>query len=274
MKILILGANGMLGHALINELANEDIFVADLPEIDITKTDDLKLKIKECKPEVIINSAAYTDVDGCESDNEKCDLINGKAVGDLAKICHQLDIILVHYSTDYIFDGNNETGYKEEDKPSPINSYGKSKLLGEELLQKNNQKYYLIRTAWLFGLNGKNFVNSIIDLSKSKKQLKIVDDQFGNPTYTKDLAKATFNLLSNKNKFGIYHLVNSGSCNRYDLALKIKEIKLLDSEIVPASSAEFKRPAARPKFSKLINTKLPSLRPWQEAVEEYLKTLK
>lgn len=272
MKILILGANGMLGHALMNEFANEDIIVCNRPEFDITRFKELNLKIKEANPEIIINSAAYTDVDGCETNSETCHLVNGQAVGNLAKTTQALNIIFVHYSTDYVFDGQKEQGYTEDEQTAPLNVYGRSKELGEQLLQKYGHKYYLIRTAWLYGSHGKNFVDTILDLSKKQKQLKIVNDQFGNPTSTKDLAKATRQILMEKKNFGIYHRTNYGSCSWYDLARKIKEIKRLNVEVMPVSSTQYKRAAKRPKYSKLINTKLPDLRFWGEALKEYLKS--
>ena len=271
MKILILGANGMLGHALINAFANEDIMVGDLPEFDITKTEDLKLKIKGFKPEIVINAAAFTKVDECEAKKNLCNQINGEAVGDLAKICKDLNAILVHYSTDYVFDGNKKEGYLETDQTKPVNAYGASKELGEKLLQKNTAGFYLIRTAWLYGPFGKNFVDTIIELALKQKEIKVVNDQFGNPTYAKDLAQATKQILIDKPAFGIYHRTNAQSCSWHELAKKIKEIMGLTAELIPVSSAEFPMAAKRPRYSKLINTKLPELRSWTEALEEYLK---
>ncbi|HLC64033.1 MAG TPA: dTDP-4-dehydrorhamnose reductase [Patescibacteria group bacterium] len=274
MRIYILGANGMLGRALMKEFAAEEIMVGDLPEVDITKFDDLKKRLESFRPEIVINAAAYTDVDGSETNKEICNLVNGTAVGELSKICSGLNAVLVHYSTDYVFDGANELGYQENDQPAPINAYGQSKHLGEQLLQKRYRKYYLIRTAWLYGPEGKNFVNTIIEQSRQKSELKVVDDQFGNPTYTKDLAEATHRLLNSQTPFGIYHLTNSGSCSWHELAGEIKQLSGFDLEIKPVSSNEYQRPANRPKYSKLINTKLEQLRPWNEALREYLKTLK
>lgn len=272
MKILILGANGMLGHALINAFSSDDIMVGDLPEFDLTKTEDLKLKIKNFSPEIVINAAAFTRVDDCEAKKGICNQVNGETVGELAKICRELGIILVHYSTDYVFDGSKKSGYLENDKTKPINAYGLSKELGEKLLQKNTDKFYLIRSAWLFGPFGKNFVDTIIELALKQKEIKVVNDQFGNPTYTKDLAQATRQILIDKPAFGIYHRTNAQSGSWYELAQKIKETMGLNAEFIPVSSTEFPRAAKRPKYSKLINTKLPELRPWTEALEEYLKT--
>jgi len=181
---------------------------------------------------------------------------------------------LVHYSTDYVFSGKNKEGYQESAQPDPINAYGRSKCLGERLLQKNCANYYLIRTAWLYGEGGKNFVNTVVELAKSGKELKMVNDQFGNPTCVKDLAAATHRLMRANQGFGIYHRTNSGSCSWYELALEIKRQTGFDSEVRPVSSKDCPRPALRPRYSKLINTKLEELRPWPEALKEYLTNLK
>jgi len=274
MKILILGANGMLGYALKNELASRnDLTLGDKQEFDLTRPDYLRQKIEELDLEVVINAAGYTNVDGCETETQLCHQVNGQAVGDLAKICRELDLILVHYSTDYVFDGQNQKGYKEDDPLNPINAYGKSKALGEKLLQENCQKYYLIRTSFLYGDNGLNFVEKIIELSKIQDPLRVVNDQVSCPTYAKDLATATMEILEAKKPFGIYHVTNSGCCSKYEFALKIKEFLQFESEIETASSEEFPQPADRPSCSKLLNTKLDDLRPWDQALKDYLSKI-
>lgn len=262
----------MLARALINELSGEDLFLGDLPDFDLTKFDDLEEKITALKPEVIINAAAYTNVDGCETDRNICLAVNGEAVGNLAKIAKKIGSILVHFSTDYVFDGKSLTGYKEDDLPSPLNVYGQSKALGEKLLIENGDQFYLIRSAWLYGLNGKNFVDTIIGLAATQPVIKVVNDQIGSPTYTKDLAQAIHQILIDKKPFGIYHRTNDGQCSWYDFALEIKKIKNLSAEIQPIKTEEqeVKRPAVRPLNSVLINTKLPALRSWQEALSDYL----
>ncbi|MCX6785520.1 MAG: dTDP-4-dehydrorhamnose reductase [Candidatus Komeilibacteria bacterium] len=270
MKLLILGAAGMLGQALVKEFAAEDIIVGDLPDFDLTKPKDLQKQIFAMAPEVIINAAAFTDVDGCETAKKVCFLVNGQAVGDLAKIAKNIGATLVHFSTDYVFNGQEPNGYKETDQPQPLNVYGQSKAEGENLLQQNADKFYLIRTAWLFGHGGKNFIDTIINLSNEKKELPVVNDQFGNPTYTKDLAAAIKNIILDKKPFGIYHQTNQGSCSWYELALKIKEINGLEINFISTSSATLPHSAVRPKYSILINNKLPALRPWEEALADYL----
>jgi len=274
MRIYILGAGGMLGRALTKEFAADEIIVGDLPETDLTKAEELRLKLESFKPEVVINAAGFTDVDGCEMNKAACNLVNGTSVGELARICDDLKAVLVHYSTDYVFNGKYKEGYREDDEPDPINAYGRSKCLGEQLLRKNCAKYYLIRTAWLYGEGGKNFVNTVVELAKSGKELKIVNDQSGNPTSVKDLAEATNRLIRSNQGYGIYHRTNSGSCSWYELALEIKRQTGFDSEIKPVSSKDYPRPALRPRYSKLINTKLEELRSWPEALKEYLTNLK
>jgi len=270
MRIFILGANGMLARALINELSDEDLFLGDLPDFDLTKFDDLEEKITALKPEVIINAAAYTNVDGCETDQNVCLAVNGEAVGNLAKIAKKIGSTLVHFSTDYVFDGKNQAGYKEDSATAPLNIYGRSKALGEKLLAENCEQFYLIRSAWLYGVNGKNFVDTIIDLSTKQQVIKVVNDQVGSPTYAKDLAQAVHQITIDKKPFGIYHRTNDGQCSWYDFALEIKRIKNFSAEIEAITTQEMPRPATRPSNSVLINTKLPALRSWQEALADYL----
>ncbi len=261
----------MLGHALAGAFAEDELVPGDLPDYDLTAYDELNQKISQIKPEVIINAAALTDVDGCEAKQEICHLVNGEAVGNLATICKELGSILIHYSTGYVFDGNNANGYAEDQPTQPVNAYGRSKELGEKLFQQSGVKGYLIRTSWLYGPYGKNFVDTMIDLSTKQAEIKVVNDQIGNPTYVSDLAQATKKTLIDKPAFGIYHQTNDGNCSWYEFAQKIKEIKGFGAKMVPVASAEFPRPAKRPQYSILINTKLPALRSWQEALTDYLK---
>ncbi|MGB9680699.1 MAG: dTDP-4-dehydrorhamnose reductase [Patescibacteria group bacterium] len=281
IKILILGAKGMLGHDLMAVFEDHQPTGWDINEIDITNKDDVFKKIGTLNPEIIINAAAYTDVDGAEKNKELAMRVNREAVGYLAEICVQNNIILVHYSTDYVFHGNKKEGYKEEDIPEdPVNFYGQSKLLGEKeikdcKLKIENFKYYLIRTAWLFGPKSnphqhKNFVDTILKLAQERKEIKVVDDQFGSPTYTYDLARATKELIEKNYPSGIYHLTNSGMTNWYQFAKKIVKLSGLKTKILPCSSKEFLRPAKRPKYSFLVNTKFPKMRFWQEALSDYL----
>jgi dTDP-4-dehydrorhamnose reductase len=277
MKILLLGKKGLLGHEIATTFkrAEQDDFMAlGHDDIDITDKDSLFQVLKDVKPNLVINAAAFTFVDECEAKKEFVMTVNGKANCDLAQICNSLNAHLMYFSTDYVFDGGNEEGYKEDDATSPINVYGESKLLGEQLIQQNTDKYYIIRTSWLFGMNGVNFVKTMLDVSQKKSHLTIVDDQIGKPTYTHDLADGIFNFVRNNfGQSGIYHLTNEGSTSWFDFAKKIFEFAKIKVELSPVSSVELNRPAKRPNISILHNTKLPHLRHHHEALKDYLTQL-
>ncbi|MBI4994358.1 dTDP-4-dehydrorhamnose reductase [Candidatus Peregrinibacteria bacterium] len=273
MKILLLGKSGLLGHALEKVLSKfYEICAPSHKECDITDQKILEKFFADLKPDIIINSTGYTAVDDAETHKEEAFRINSDAVKNLAQISAGKNIPLVHFSTDYVFNGKKPEGYSETDSPSPISVYGASKASGEEAITKNIKKYYLIRTAWLYGESGKNFVDTIINLaSKSEgKSLKVVNDQIGNPTYTLDLAQALLGLLKGKS-YGIYHIVNSGQCSWYEFAQEIFRILGIPQKIAPITSCELVRRAKRPKYSILKNTRLPPLRDWKEALASYLK---
>ncbi|MBU1164098.1 dTDP-4-dehydrorhamnose reductase [Patescibacteria group bacterium] len=280
-KILILGSNGMLGRDLVQAFLDFDVTAWDIEDLDITDSDQIVQKISELKPEIIINATGYTNVDGAETNEELANQINGHAVGELAKTASQIDAILVSISTEYVFDGQEKDVYDETSKPNPINVYGKSKALGEELLQKNCQKYYLVRSSWLYGKNpqvgkprGMNFVDLMLKLAAKNKQLEVVDDQFGKPTYTVDLAQAVLQLIENKKPFGIYHLVNEAEklgVSWYEFAQKIFALKNITVDIKAVKTAERPDKAKRPEHAVLINTKAEKLSSWEDALREYLK---
>jgi len=268
MKIIILGANGMLGHDLVGVLKNFAIYPFG-KELDITKKSELSKKIKKINPDFLINAAAYTDVDGCESNfNVACD-VNAEGVKNIAIACKKIKCNIIHISTDYVFDGKKE-GYKEDDKPNPINAYGKSKLLGENYLKLIKPRHYIVRTSWLYGKHGKNFVNTILNLVKNNTEIEIVNDQKGSPTYTKDLSEGLKSIVEKKPHYGIYNLTNTGICTWFEFAKKIIHTKKLKTIVLPTASNKLKRAAKRPKCSVLINTKLPKLRKWEEALKDYL----
>ncbi len=296
MKILLLGKSGMLAQCFLKHFAGGSdlqFYAFSKDELDITDFKNLRSVFSKISPDFIINCAAYTKVDNCETEKENAFLINGFAVGEIAKLCKEFDSILIHFSTDYVFNGENETGYFEDESPAPLNIYGESKLKGEELIQKNTDNFYIIRTSWLYGEGGKNFVNTMLNLSKTKDELNIVNDQIGSPTYTKDIClrvienllfpfikdvpqfhekflKQKINNNLEKKEFGIYHLTNSGFCSWYEFAKEIFKIKNIDIKLNPISTEEYPLPAKRPYFSMLKNTKLPLLRSWQEALKSYL----
>ncbi|MDD1723557.1 MAG: dTDP-4-dehydrorhamnose reductase [Methanospirillum sp.] len=261
--IVILGANGMLGHAL------QEVFPRAKPlghtAIDITDDASVRRIIRANQADIVINAAAYTDVDGCEEHEDLATAVNGHGPGIIASACADAGAVLVHYSTDYIFDGTRRN-YREDDAPNPLSAYGRSKLLGEEVIRKNMQDYRIIRTSWLFGHYGKNFVDTILSLSAQITQVKVVNDQIGKPTYTVDLARKTPEVLSLEP--GIYHITNDGVCSWYEFA------SAFIPNATPCSTAEFPRKAKRPMFSILENTKTFPLRHWREAVREYIQSKK
>jgi dTDP-4-dehydrorhamnose reductase len=282
-KVLITGAKGMLGHALVKVLDSEyELIPVSHPQLDIANsTQVLKILEKE-KPAVLINSAAYTKVDHCETNIMVAHRVNGQAVGEMASICQKMGIFLVHFSTDYVFDGQKKTPYLEEDETNPLNVYGASKLEGEKKVAEYLNRFLIIRTSWLYGLHGPNFVDKILQLadevrSGSRKELQVVDDQWGSPTHTIDLACAVKFLLTKKIN-GVLHVTNWGSCNWYEFAKEILRIIKYDNvPIRNIKSDEVKRPAKRPAYSVLSNERLKLLnyqmQPWSDALDDYVRSL-
>jgi dTDP-4-dehydrorhamnose reductase len=283
-KILIIGAKGMLGQALVREFSdneNYEIIAWDKEDLDITDSGKVTKTITAINPEIIINAAAYANVDEAENNKELSLKVNSQAVGYLAKASRIVGAFFIHISTDYVFDGKNKKGYKETDfSKKSLNVYGESKRLGEEALIKeasNKLKYYLIRTSWLFGEGGKNFVKTMIDIAYQKKDLSVIDDQQGKPTYTKDLASTIKYMIESDFGSGVYHFTNEPKLTWYKFAKIIFNTKKeIDSsfpvpKVFPVSSEEFSRPAKRPKYSVLLNTKLPKGRNIKMALKDYLK---
>lgn len=270
-KVLVAGAKGMLGQALSRAFSGHSPVLIDKDALDITDIAAVEAAVKKIRPDAIINAAAYTDVDECEENIDACREVNAKGPGNLAKISQKYDIKLVHYSTDYVFDGQKPDGYTEDhDDLDPINAYGRSKAEGERAVRSNSANYYIIRIAWLYGPGGKNFVNTMVELGRKKDVLKVVDDQRGSPTYTKDAAETTKFVLENDLVPGVYHSANAGSCTWYEFAQEIFALKNIPAELEPCRSGDFPRPAKRPRYSILINTKLPQMRHWKAALKEYL----
>ncbi|MGC8808764.1 MAG: dTDP-4-dehydrorhamnose reductase [bacterium] len=276
MKILVLGARGMLGQDLVPLLSlNYEAIARDIQDFDITNAQRVEEEILRLKPQVVINAAAYTDVDGCESNRELALSVNAKGAGNIAQACALIQAKLIHLSTDYVFDGSSADPYQEDDRPNPLNVYGLSKLQGELAIKESGAAYLIIRTQWLYGAHGRNFVDTIIKAAQKEKELRVVNDQRGSPTYTKDLSSAIKEILE-KNAQGIIHVANSGSCTWYEFAKEIlQQLGMKQIPIKPISSAELARPAKRPansvlncqKFEKISGRKM---RPWQEALRDYL----
>lgn len=277
-KFLILGKNGNLGRTFLNLLPQDSVTAWDADELDITDQNAVLRKLSELKPDVVINCAAYTAVDKAESEFSIAEKINGTAVGYMAEACAANNAILVHFSTGMVFAGTSPYGYNENSSTSPINAYGKSKLAGEQLIKEKLENFYIIRTEWLYAkpdtdAGKKSFIEIMLDLAQTRDYLEGVIDEIGKPTWAKDIAKATIELLQSKQPFGVYHLTNSGQASRKEWAEEIFKIAGLDVIVNPVHGEAFPRPAKRPQFELLNNTKLPELRSWQEALREYLGNL-
>ena len=280
-KIALIGANGMLGTEFMYKFQAEQTTVVPLTDRDIDIT-DYKYTLEvltQIKPEIIINCAAYTAVDQAEQDIEMAFKVNALGVKHLAQSADKLHCHLVHYSTDYVFPGANADGYLEDAETAPINQYGASKLQGEQELANilAPQQYIIMRTAWLYGNLGKNFVRTMLRLADTMDVVKVVNDQIGSPTHTKDLVQWTTDLLK-LSAYGMFHSVNSGSGSWYDFAKKIFNLAGKKVETVAVTSREFPTPAKRPAFSLLINKKLEKalnypIKKWPEALSEYLNSM-
>ncbi|MFA5374646.1 MAG: dTDP-4-dehydrorhamnose reductase [Dehalococcoidia bacterium] len=276
MKVLVTGAGGMLAEDLVPCLSQRGHEVVPIAEIDLDICDLERVKsaVSRIKPDILINCAAYTDVDGAEANRDTAFRVNGLGVKNLASACAEAGCAIAHFSTDYIFNGKKRGPYRIEDKPHPLNAYGESKLEGERYLQQLASRFYLIRTSWLFGLHGKNFVETILKASEKQSELRVVNDQRGAPTFTQDLSRAVADLIST-GRCGIYHITNQGKTSWYGYAAAIIKKARRNTAVVPVSSGEINRPAVRPKNSSLdpyplketIGYLLPS---WEDALERYL----
>lgn len=276
MKILITGSKGMLGQDLAKVFADQELFLLDKEDLNITQAEAVKSTIKELKPDVIINAAAFNAVDEIEKDPTMAMKINGDGPKNLAKVAKEIDAIFIHYSSDYVFDGLKYEGYFETDQPNPINKYGGSKLRGEKNVLEIGGKVYVLRTSRLFGLPAlsegakKSFVDVMRQLVEQKNEFNLVDEEISSPTYTPDLAKRTREIIENHASFGLYHVTNQGRCSWFEFAEEIFKQLGKNPKLNRISADAFPRPAKRPKYSVLLNTKLPPMRFWQEALKEYL----
>lgn len=308
-KVLIIGSNGMLGQELVSIFKSDSDYKVtawDFANIDITDPEQVKEKITKLAPNLILNAAAYNAVDLCEKDKvefAKAKNLNGKAPGYLAKVAKKLDATLVHYSTDYVFSGmpdipepsgcsgscgscslhegfSPQIGFDENAVAEPISNYGKSKLMGEEAVEKNGEKYYIIRLSKLFGKPAKSktakksFFDVMLEVGKKNKEVKVVDEETSLFTYAPDLAKKTKEIIESEKPFGIYHVANSGSCTWYEAVVELYKMAKLKTKVIPVSADEFPRPARRPYVSTLLNTKLNPMRSYKMALREYLKNTK
>ncbi|HEY5974009.1 MAG TPA: dTDP-4-dehydrorhamnose reductase [Geobacteraceae bacterium] len=274
--ILVVGANGMLGHDLMTVL-DGDVRGLDLPELDITSLESVQRAVLTLKPRVIVNAAAYTDVDGCESNRELAMQVNGEGVAHLALAARLVDATLVQVSTDYVFAGDKGSPYLEDDTTGPLSVYGESKLAGEMNVAVA-PRHLLVRTQWLYGVHGKNFVETMLRLAGERSELTVVDDQIGSPTWTMDLARA-IKVLLDSGCTGTYHAANSGFCSWNEFARAIFAEAGLPVTVLPMTTEQLARPARRPLYSTLDCGKLTrdtGFQPqsWQEALKQYLSLRK
>ena len=280
MKFFLAGSKGMLASDLLPLLKTRgEVITGDLPDFDITDLDSSRRTLHEARPDVVINCAAYTAVDKAEEEKERAYAVNGRGAGNLALICRDIRSKLIHISTDFVFDGKNNRPYVEDAGVNPLSVYGSSKLAGEALVSESSDENLTIRTSWLFGLHGNNFVKTIMRLAGEREELGIVFDQTGTPTYTKDLAEAILNLIDSEAR-GIYHFSNEGVCSWYDFAYAVIEnmrrkghpIKL--KRLNPIRTEDYPLPAERPaysvldkgKYKKLTSKNIPH---WSEGLKQY-----
>ena len=284
--VIVSGKNGQLGNELQDASALStqfEYYFFGKDELDISDKSSLEKIFAEHKPAYFINTAAYTAVDKAETEQEVAYLINAEAVSSIAKMCSRHNTMLIHLSTDYVFDGNSKQPYKENDLTDPINYYGYSKWMGEQLALENNPQTIIIRTSWVYSVYGQNFVKTMLRLMKERSTLNVVNDQFGSPTYAKDLAEAILQIIikvhSVKNfHFGIYHFSNDGIISWYDFATAIRDIKELNCSVKPITTAQYPTPAKRPFYSVLNKEKIQFafdivLKNWRQSLEECLEKL-
>ena len=277
LKVLVTGARGQLGTDAASILSLEyEVVALGRKDLDIADLDSVMSRVREIKPDIVVNAAAYTHVDGCEENVDLAYRVNAVGPRNLAIACLESNARLVHVSADYVFDGEKGRPYTEFDRTNPLNVYGKSKLAGEELVKEILPRHYIVRTSWLFGEKGNNFVKTMVRLSRKRDSLKVVDDQRGTPTYTRDLVKVIERLIRT-DSYGTFHCSNNGECTWYQFAREIFRLMGIEVRVYPVTTEKLARPAARPKFSVLDNYMLrltigDSMRSWKEALKEYLRT--
>lgn len=269
MKVLVTGANGMLGQDLCPILEDAGCFVieTDVENLDITDEKAVETAVMQVKPDIIIHCAAYTNVNKAEEELEKALLINQTGAENVAKAAQKANSLMIYISTDYVFDGTKKEPYLPADEVNPLNNYGLSKLKGEEAVKKYCEKYYIARTSWLYGHHGKNFVETMLSLAE-KSELKVVDDQVGCPTWTVELSNGILKLIGGQKPYGTYHVCGSGQTSWYGFAKEIFELSGLDVNLVPCNSDEYPSPVKRPEYSVMSNDNI--CRDWKAALKDYL----
>lgn len=257
MKVLVTGANGQLGYDVVKELQKQNIecYGASRQDFDIVDFEATENFIKNYMPDAVIHCAAYTAVDKAEDEQGLCYLVNASATENIAEICRKINAKMMYISTDYVFDGAKDGFYEVDDEPNPINVYGKTKLLGEQAVQRILDKYFIVRISWVFGEHGNNFVKTMLRLGKERKEISVVADQYGSPTYTADLAALLVEMIKT-DKYGVYHATNEGVCTWAEFAEEIFKIAGMDVKVNYITTAEYPTRAKRPMNSRLSKEKL------------------
>ena len=269
MRILLAGAGGQLGRALVPELGAHAVVALTRTQLDITDAAAVREAVGAHRPDLVLNAAAYNAVDRAETDRETAFRVNALGPRLLAEAAAAAGAAVLHVSTDYVFDGEKGAPYDEHDEPHPLSVYGESKLAGERAVQKANPRHYIVRTAWVYAHGGKNFPIAILDLAK-KGPVRVVDDQRGSPTYARHLAVAIAKLIETSS-FAVWHLAGSGEASWYDLTRELLRLRGLDTKLTPSTTAEFRRPARRPRRAPLVSAWQPSivLPRWEEGLREF-----
>jgi len=274
MKVLITGASGQLGQALQTVLTGHEVIALARPQLDITRFDDVREAVAAHQPDVVINAAAYTNVDGAETDQAAAYKLNAVAPRNLAVATADRYIALLQVSTDYVFDGLGARPYHEFDQTNPLSIYGKSKLAGEQAVASLNPRHYIARTAWLYHNEGKNFPKTMLAQSH-REEVRVVSDQYGSPTYAPHLAAAIARLIET-GAYGIYHLAGNGGASWFDLTQRLYRLLNVKTRVHPVATSEFPRPAPRPRYSVLTTIQEPEilLPPWEEGLVEFAKKMR
>ena len=276
MKLLVTGAVGMLGREVVAaaQRLGHEVAAWDLPECDLTDAGATLAAIRRLEPRAVVNCAAYTNVDAAEADEARATLVNGDAAGNVARACAAAGARLVHVSTDYVFDGSKREPWIESDATSPLGAYGRSKLHGEDLVRAELPDHAIVRTAWLFGPHGPNFVSTMLRLAAERDEVQVVTDQVGSPTFAGHLAPALVD-MAERTDTGIFHGAGSGSCSWYELTLEAYDAAGVACRVLPTTAEQFARPAPRPAYSVLGSEREHpiTLPPWQEGVRAHLAAL-
>jgi len=274
MKLLVTGAGGMLGRAVVDAATRlgHDVCGLARTELDITDAEAVRAALLGQRPQAVVNCAAYTAVDGTESDRASADAVNAAGAGNVAAAAAESGASIVQISTDYVFDGSKREPWLESDRVAPLGAYGASKLAGERAVAAANPAHAIVRTAWLFGAGGRNFVDTMLTLGAEREELSVVTDQVGCPTWTGHLAGALVELAERPSQTGIHHIAATGSCSWNELAIEIFERAGIDCRVLPTTSDAFPRPAQRPAYSVLASERARPLvlPPWQDGVAQYL----